>query len=599
MKGKLKEKLLGRWLVYGLLALFIGLGIVRMCVLFGSEKKLYHCDELYSYGLSNSFYRPFVESNDVYAKENDYIGEWYPASLHRDYLTVGEGQQFRYDSVLYNQSCDRHPPLYYAVLHTLCSFYPGGFSFVTGFALNLVIFAVTQFFLFLLVRKVTGSQYASLLAVGLWSLTSAAADITLFVRMYDMLTMWTVIFFWLHSGLTGLREKLTVKKLLPLTGITALGALTQHLFLFPAFVTAVCFCVYYAVNKKGRELLKYGCAVLSGVLLSFAVFPAGVGQLFSEGENAGGGMFLRQLEIAFRYFFLDVFSLSTSDLTWALYAVPPVLGILLIMSLPVLFLFRRSRFVTAAAGRLMSLPGRISGASEKRPSLRVIKRLNPLPAAMALSAVTVISITAYTVSFLNLYVNRYLFLIYPVGFVFLFYLVYRLLSLIPGKWTRGIGLTVLVALMAANILGNTIILGCWTKNNDISMKETVSGSDVILVLRNSNEYGTLSEYSYELYNADEVFVTSDEDIAGDLKEIDKRTSDKRLYIAINVRDSGKDEKGRYMCFERKNNDGSYGIKNIYEDEYFSEIKKLRNVCAVEYAGEYVFMKGRFEIYRLG
>ncbi len=587
-----------RWLAYGILLFVIGLGILRMCVLFVGEKKLYHCDELYSYGLSNSFYRPFVESDDVYAKNNDYIGEWYPASLHRDYLTVREGQQFRYDSVWYNQSCDRHPPLYYAVLHTLCSFYPGSFLFVTGFVLNLVIFAVTQFFLFLLVRKLTGSWYASLLAVGLWSVTSAAADITLFVRMYDMLTMWTVIFFWYHSRLTEVSHKLKIRKLIPLTIITALGALTQHLFLFPAFVTAVCFCVYYAVNKRGPDLLKYGCSVLSGVLLSFAAFPAGVRQLFSEGENAVGEMFLRQLEIAFRYFFLDVFSLSTSDLTWALFAIPPVLGILIIMSLPLLFLFRKSRAVISAAGRIRSIPGRISGVFRRRPSFGGIRRLSPLPAALALSAAAVISVTAYTVSFLNLYVNRYLFLIYPVGFVFVFYLVYRLLSLLPGKWSGRAGITVLVLLMAVNMLTNTRILGCWTKNNDVSMRELVGDSDVILVLRNSNEYGTLSEYSYELYDADKVFVTSAEDIAGDLPEIDRRASDKKLYIAINVRDAGKDEKGRYMCFERKNNDGSYGIKNIYEDEYFSEIKKLDNVRKVEYAGEYLFMKGRFEIFRL-
>ena len=496
-----------RWLAYGILLFVIGLGILRMCVLFVGEKKLYHCDELYSYGLSNSFYRPFVESDDVYAKNNDYIGEWYPASPFyiKNYISLH----------------------FEEVLHTLCSFYPGSFLFVTGFVLNLVIFAVTQFFLFLLVRKLTGSWYASLLAVGLWSVTSAAADITLFVRMYDMLTMWTVIFFWYHSRLTEVSHKLKIRKLIPLTIITALGALTQHLFLFPAFVTAVCFCVYYAVNKRGPDLLKYGCSVLSGVLLSFAAFPAGVRQLFSEGENAVGEMFLRQLEIAFRYFFLDVFSLSTSDLTWALFAIPPVLGILIIMSLPLLFLFRKSRAVISAAGRIRSIPGRISGVFRRRPSFGGIRRLSPLPAALALSAAAVISVTAYTVSFLNLYVNRYLFLIYPVGFVFVFYLVYRLLSLLPGKWSGRAGITVLVLLMAVNMLTNTRILGCWTKNNDVSMRELVGDSDVILVLRNSNEYGTLSEYSYELYDADKVFVTSAEDIAGDLPEIDRNYTEVR------------------------------------------------------------------------
>lgn len=247
-----------------LLAVIILVQIIHIGYRFVSEKTSYHCDELYSYGLSNSFYQPFLEGSDVYSGDFQNVNEWFSGKEYREYLTVQKGEQFRYDSVWYNQSKDRHPPLFYAVLHTVCSFFPDTFSFWYGMIPNLIYFAVMQFFLYKLSRNILKSKYLSLLLCLFWGFTPAAVNNTLFIRMYCMLAMWTVILMYLHSKLYQKQEPPRGREFIPLVIVTALGALTQYLFLFVAFVTAVCFCIRYLLKKQRKAFLLYGCSMLGG-----------------------------------------------------------------------------------------------------------------------------------------------------------------------------------------------------------------------------------------------------------------------------------------------------------------------------------------------
>ena len=53
--------------------------------------------------------------------------------MFKDYLTVNKGEEFKLGSVIYNQTHDSHPPLFYLVLHLISSFFPGEFSKWFGF----------------------------------------------------------------------------------------------------------------------------------------------------------------------------------------------------------------------------------------------------------------------------------------------------------------------------------------------------------------------------------------------------------------------------------------------------------------------------------
>ena len=97
--------------------------IIQICTLvhYGRMKKGYYVDEVWSYGLANSYYHPHVYWNDA-------LSEWVSGDYFKEYLEVSEAERFKYGSVIFNQKNDVHPPLFYAILHTICSFFPNTFS---------------------------------------------------------------------------------------------------------------------------------------------------------------------------------------------------------------------------------------------------------------------------------------------------------------------------------------------------------------------------------------------------------------------------------------------------------------------------------------
>jgi len=101
---------------------FIGMALLlclQIIVLFyyGSRKAGFHEDELYSYYSSNKTAGLFVNDR-----------EWTTGESFRNELVVLPGEQFRYGVVKQMQSWDVHPPLYYYLLHTVCSLTSGIFS---------------------------------------------------------------------------------------------------------------------------------------------------------------------------------------------------------------------------------------------------------------------------------------------------------------------------------------------------------------------------------------------------------------------------------------------------------------------------------------
>ena len=95
----------------------IAIVIVTMFTIFlGTRKVGYHVDEMWNYGLANSVGSvvPKIENGKVYQGMGPF----------EDYFEVRSGERFNYVSVWQNQAKDVHPPLYYCLFHTLCSFFP-------------------------------------------------------------------------------------------------------------------------------------------------------------------------------------------------------------------------------------------------------------------------------------------------------------------------------------------------------------------------------------------------------------------------------------------------------------------------------------------
>ena len=63
------------------------------------------------------------------SKQLNVDGGWNSPEDFNEYLAVSPDDRFDYAQVYENQIIDAsHPPLYYALVHTVCSFFPGVFS---------------------------------------------------------------------------------------------------------------------------------------------------------------------------------------------------------------------------------------------------------------------------------------------------------------------------------------------------------------------------------------------------------------------------------------------------------------------------------------
>ena len=104
----MRRQIAEKWFV----AVLIGIQVLVL-FLFACQKKGYFIDEIYSWGLSNGYYKPFITSYDTIFEY------WLDGEEFQDYMTVQQGEKFSYASVYDNQTQDVHPPLYYMSMHTI------------------------------------------------------------------------------------------------------------------------------------------------------------------------------------------------------------------------------------------------------------------------------------------------------------------------------------------------------------------------------------------------------------------------------------------------------------------------------------------------
>lgn len=279
----------GRGGVHALLAALICLQLIYTTWMFAG-KQVFHSDEFWSYGLANSYYQPFI-----YMRDGIYIGdyttedlinfdEWVPGEVFRRYVTVQRGERFAYGSVFHNQTLDSHPPLYYAVLHTICSLFPDQFSVWYGFFLNLVFLAGTQIFLYLLAAKFMGNPWKALLCCLLYGVGNGALLTFTFIRQYSLLTMICVIFtYFCACAYEDCQNGAPWRRRLAGTALIAFCAFMTHYYaiIYVGAFTA-CFCLWLLCAGRWKRCLQFGFSMAGVLGLFLLLYPAFLMQAFSD-----------------------------------------------------------------------------------------------------------------------------------------------------------------------------------------------------------------------------------------------------------------------------------------------------------------------------
>lgn len=592
MKKFLQKPFIGKLSVV-VLILIILLQIIRTVCIFQSGDN-YLSDEIYTYGLSNSFYMPFIECNNINdsLSESTNVNEWVSGEVLHNYITVQSSERFRYDSVWYNQSQDRHPPLYYAALHTVCSFFPDQFSFWFGIGINIVCFAVTQVFLFLLLKKTTESPLIGLAGCLWWGFTTAAVDSTLFVRMYGMLMMWTVILLFLHSVIVRCEGKKAAKLMPLLIPVTALGALTQHLFLFAAFAAAVCFCIYYLIKKKFRLFLIYGGCMLGGVLLSWAVFPPAVSQLFTETSSGNPDFFLTQIGLSINYILSFLTGVTLTGIIYGLFKLMIIAIALLIFSVPVLFLFRDKAPVRRLFSFFRHFPSEMKKLLKRygKGLFCRFKEVSVILIAMTAASALVIFVDSYKLLYLvDNYIIRYLMIICPLIAAATVMILYVLCH---GRYGK-IAVSVLTAAIAVTALINSVSLFSITRGGDIKdMRELSEGKHCAVIVADQAYIPMFCVMPEPLEKADSFFLTWLEESKEQMDNIAKTDDDKPVLLLVSSTWNEEDESGRMVIKKGGGSDDVF----MYEDEYLGMFAKAFRTDNIKYLGRYEAINGRYNVY---
>ncbi|MBQ7776662.1 MAG: hypothetical protein IJ379_12155 [Lachnospiraceae bacterium] len=322
-------------------------------IYFGSQKNGYHVDEIYSFGLANSEYLPFMHFGESGYDVKDWMLEygagesfgqlfrnlwkdfqilkeynfdfyctpiyeayrvaqansadtktttWVSGQDYQNYVTVSPENTFNYASVYYNQRGDVHPPFFYMLLHTICSIFQGSFSKWYGLVLNMVFLLLTLGMLYKMCREFCGGEKLALAVVASYVFSYGFVTTAMYIRMYAMLTFFVVWSCYLHLELLEADFCMTGKRVRRLVLVTLLGFYTHYYYVLYAIgVAAVC-CVIAFVRKHYKSLFRYIFTMAGSAIIGLCIWPFAVKHVFSGYRGRGSLQSLTQVE----YYFLKI-----------------------------------------------------------------------------------------------------------------------------------------------------------------------------------------------------------------------------------------------------------------------------------------------------
>lgn len=238
-----------------------------------------HVDEVWSFMLANKYDSPFLYDNSLPAGTEDaYFNDWHDGEYYKEALTVQPGERFAYDKVYMYEVNDTSPPLYYAIVHTICSLFANKFSWWFTFSINIVFYIGTLILMFALAKRFGMNDTAAILVALFWGLSGSGVNDICFLRMYMMLSFFMAAITYVHLLLD---RHFCAKYLVLLVVLDVLGFLTQHYAYIYVFFLTLFHVLYLFFKRRFKRGFILGFTVLGSAGLGVAIFPAVIRHIFS------------------------------------------------------------------------------------------------------------------------------------------------------------------------------------------------------------------------------------------------------------------------------------------------------------------------------
>ncbi len=524
--------------------LFILVFQIAVLIIAGCEKKSYHIDEIYTYILSNSY------DSDRISHDDNALSTWKNGIYFNKFVTVDANERFAYDKVKYNNGLDAHPPLYYYLVHTVSSFFPGYFGKWIGLGINYALFSAMQLLLFLLVYKITRERLYALVAVSINGSLLAVLDTMLFIRMYALLAFLSVLYVYIHYSIykNPNRKALYVCS----SAVCFLGIYTQYYFAVFAFFTAALCSLWLLKNKKYKTLIFYAVLTLAAVAFVFVLYPAGISQISgSETNNIGNEVssnILNFSELPIRLLKMGKQIFCNSTATF--YNAIPESALCILLTLIASFLLRSKKY------------GKATGKNSS----------NLLVGFCILLLLTTISITHISGKFTYI---RYVYFLFPLFTVFGILLLDTILPKIPlNPNVVCIGIICLGLLGSSSYISHNLCSYSYEEKNAVQADVIkMSRTRPVIFLSNGATYHYTANFEI-LRNAKDVYICNYKKE----KDIDKILSEKNHengVIFVVLTDTG----------WSSGFDGDTVMNEIIKTG--NSLKKYENICNLNFSTVYI------------
>ena len=260
-----------------------------------NAKNDFHVDEIYSYSLSNSPDGLFLQIEDGvrYSPVNE---------LTDGYLTVSEENRFHYDMVYVNQKSDVPPPVYYMILHTICSLFPNTFSIWFAASINIVSLMLTLYFQRRILRKLELTEDVIFLISFAYVTSSGILGSAAFLRMYCLTQLMVSMITCCFIELT---EDFSTRNLVILFLVSVVSALTHYYCIIYLVAMSVFAGVRMLCRKEYKNTLSFSLVMAGAGVNSIILFPAMIKHMFLEKRGAQSIVNLKNspfLTRCFQYF---------------------------------------------------------------------------------------------------------------------------------------------------------------------------------------------------------------------------------------------------------------------------------------------------------
>lgn len=563
---------------------------VYLGITFGLCKKGFHSDELWNYGISNSYdSKELMISNSGERLSN----QWLDSQRFIDYITVNSGQRFAYDKVYYNASKDLNPPFQQFLLHTVCSFFPGVFSPWFCFGINILSFIGIQIYLFLIAFKMTKKKLVAFATVLLFGFGVGALDIVFFLRIYAVGIFFAVMFaYYSHIIYENRKERIKPLNFILLFISCFLGAFTLHEFLAYAFAITICYTLYYLFSKNIKVFFTHGLSCLFAVILSFLAFPSTTSNTVGNGDTLSyaRAAYPFGMQYKFYWYFLtrDLFGIHTDPLPnpyfeWFL----GIFVFVVILLIPLIVLVRKEEWFHKFIDFI------------KKDTKNTICKLKSfqfslVPQIVSVFFIVIIASFRTSIYSMGAYSNRYLFLVYPLAVLVLLVVLYYAASfVIRNKYKIVISIVLSVSVIlciTSHIFTDNLYYFEFPKEG-FTFDDFEKDANSIMVL--SADWGALLFAPY-LGDTGSFYVANynnytDDDILNDID------SDSPLYLIMEQSLLIKDEETKELYYS---DEGERIREYMYDGDvildYYNTLDGVENL---EYVGHQVLFQRDYYIYK--